>query len=287
MLTKLLLVAMLAVGSFANMYKLKEEDKERFRTAIGNTCEDNGAGDKKEQAVAALEPFFVCFHDIVDVVAVELEIKAAKSADTLNNVFKKYCDKAPELKGCVSSFFDAVYPCLPASSRDHLAADKEATGNFGDYLCNDNAKNLVSYITDGSRDCFNERDGYIGECVNKLREGIDVEEEQKHLSVKAFCNRLVSFSTCAAQNMELCTSPTHNKLMDEFNKYLSNSTPCRDWVNIKLYYYAAYITRPSSGPQLGSSTLLKRSLWGGAHAQAPKGLENTVVYVKYIMLVAL
>ncbi|XP_022123654.2 27 kDa hemolymph protein [Pieris rapae] len=226
MFMKLFIVACLTVAVFGR-HTFNEEDRNRFKNAFRRTCVRNGAEDKAPEAEAALDTFVDCIKAQIDPDTVKSEIEAARPNGAVDEVFKKYCDKKPAFKSCMTGLFNGVYPCLSADVRGHLDSDNNATDRFLDFICHNDGERIALFIAEDGVGCFNEKEDEIIACVGNLRKNIDAEEEVRHMSIDSFCNRLTAFTSCTVSSLENCSSPTPSNMAESLFKYVKNSTPCK------------------------------------------------------------
>ncbi|XP_038210359.1 27 kDa hemolymph protein-like [Zerene cesonia] len=226
MLFKVFLVAFMAVGVLGE-FKLNDDARQKIKDTIKNTCTENGAADKIDQVEESIKNFVDCFKGLFNFETLKNEIEAAKPNGALDEVFKKYCAKSPQLKTCIHTLTEGVTPCLPANIRDNLGAGKNVSDQLIDFVCYKDGDRIALFIAEGGPECFQEKSGSLRECATKAREGITGVESVKALSVDEQCAKFDALSSCIVKALEECSTPTPGNMAESLLRYIRKGTPCK------------------------------------------------------------
>ncbi|VVC89357.1 27 kDa hemolymph protein-like [Leptidea sinapis] len=226
MLFKALAVVLLAVGVLGE-YQITDDQRQMFKDYVKKACESNNAPDKVEQVETAARNFMDCVKGLFDAETVKKEIEEAKPNGALDEVFKKYCAKSPQLKTCISNMAEGISPCLDPSIREHIGAGKSATNQLIDFVCYKDGDRIALFIAEEGPECFKEKSGALRTCVNKLREEIKSVEEAKKLTLEQKCGKFDEMTQCVVKALEECSSPTPGNMAESLFKYVRNESPCK------------------------------------------------------------
>ncbi|CAG4977455.1 unnamed protein product [Colias eurytheme] len=226
MLFKVFLVAFLAVGVLGE-YKLSEDQRQKIKDAIKDTCTKNGAADKIDEAENSIKNFVDCVKTLFNFETLKNEIEAAKPNGALDEVFKKYCAKSPELKTCIHTLTEGVSPCLPVNIRDNINSGKNASDQLIDFVCYKDGDRIALFIAEGGPECFQEKSNSLRECANKAREGITDVDSVKALSLDEKCAKFDDLTSCVVKALEECSTPTPGNMAESLMRYIRKGTPCK------------------------------------------------------------
>ncbi|XP_049866455.1 27 kDa hemolymph protein-like [Pectinophora gossypiella] len=225
MIWKTILVAFLAVGAFAQ-YQVTDEQRQQFKSMVTQYCKKNGAEDKVEDVENAAKSFIECGKSLFDPETIKKEIEEAKPKGALDEVFKKYCAKSPQLKTCIHTLLTAVTPCLDATLREHVTSINNATDQLIDFVCYKDGDRIALFIAEGGPECFQEKANQIRECAGKVREGVPDVDAAKKLTIQEQCAKFDELSSCIVRALEGCAAPTSGNMAESLFKYVRNGTPC-------------------------------------------------------------
>ncbi|CAH2107067.1 unnamed protein product [Euphydryas editha] len=241
MIWKTVLLTFLAVGALAE-YEVTNEQREQIKTIIKQTCTRNGAEDQADAVETTIKNFVDCLKGLFSVDTIKKEIEDAKPNGALDEVFKKYCAKAPELKTCLHTFTGGVTPCLDASIREHVNTINNGTDQLIDFVCYKDGDRIALFIAEGGPECFQEKANGIRQCVEHAKEGISSPEDIKKMSMidqlQQHCNRFDQLSACVVKSLEECSTPTPGNMAESLFKYVRNSSLCK--VFTSTYFYNKY-----------------------------------------------
>ena len=228
MIWKTLFVAFLAVatGALAG-YEVTEDQRQQFKTVVTQYCKKNGAEDKVSDVEAAATSFVECGKSLFDADTIRKEIEEAKPNGALDEVFKKYCAKSPQLKTCIHTLVDKVAPCLESDLRENVGAINNATDQLLDFVCYKDGDRIALFIAEGGPECFQEKANQLRECANKFKEGLPDVESAKKLSQQEQCAKFDQLSTCVVKALEGCPNPTSGNIAESLFKFVRNGTPCK------------------------------------------------------------
>ncbi|XP_047521064.1 27 kDa hemolymph protein-like isoform X1 [Pieris napi] len=223
---KVFIFALLAVGVFAE-YQITEEQRNQVKQVIADTCKRNGAEGKVDEITTTVHTFIDCVKGLFNLETIKKEIEEAKPNGALDEVFKKYCAKSPELKTCISTLIDGVSPCLDSSIRENIGTGKNATSQLIDFVCHKDGDRIALFIAEEGPQCFQEKTSAIRGCAEKAKEGITGVEAVKKLTIDEQCAKFDSLTSCIVKALEECTSPTPGNMAESLFRYMKNGSPCK------------------------------------------------------------
>ncbi|CAK1552880.1 unnamed protein product [Leptosia nina] len=226
MFLKVFLVSCLAVGVLSDLI-VTDAQREQFKQVIKETCKRNGAEEKSDDIENSIKGFVDCIKGLINIETVKKEIEEAKPNGALDEVFKKYCAKSPELKTCINSLADGVTPCLETAIRENIDNGKKSVDQLVDFVCYKDGDRIALFIAEGGPECFQEKSGAIRECANKAKEGINSLESFKKLTRDEQCGKFDNLAACVVKALEECSTPTPGNMAESLFRYVKNGSPCK------------------------------------------------------------
>ncbi|XP_068630802.1 27 kDa hemolymph protein-like [Battus philenor] len=226
MFWKIVLIAFMATGVFAE-YQLNDAQRQQYRDMLKQQCKKSGAEDKVDDVEKVIKDFVDCLKGLFDVEVLKREIEEAKPNGALDEVFKKYCAKSPQLKTCIHSLTAGVAPCLDQTSRDNIGSANNATDQLIDFVCYKDGDRIALFIAEGGPECFQEKSGSIRQCAEKLKSSVSSIEAAQILSLTDQCGKYEELTTCVVKALEECSTPTPANMAESLFRYVRNGTPCK------------------------------------------------------------
>ncbi|KAJ0179737.1 hypothetical protein K1T71_004328 [Dendrolimus kikuchii] len=223
---KAIVIAFLAVGVLGDEYKVSDVHRDQMRALLRTQCKKNGAEDKVESVEQAGQVFVDCVKEIINVEILKDEIEAAKPTGSLDEVFKKYCDKSPKLKTCWHNLLDGVMPCLDATAQEQIGSAKNGTDQLIDFLCYKDGDRIAMFIAEKGPECFQQKANDLRECANKIKESVSTVEAAKNLNLAEKCAKFDELTTCVVNSLEKCDTPTPANMVESLLKYMRKGSPC-------------------------------------------------------------
>ncbi|CAH1644502.1 unnamed protein product [Spodoptera littoralis] len=206
MMLKAIVFATLAVG---------EDKRVQMREILREYCKKNNAEDKFEDVQNAGKVFIDCLKGLVNVETLQNEIEEAKPNGALDEVFKKYCAKTPQLKTCIQNLFDGMSPCLSNEAREKLPVAMNGTTQLIDFVC----------FKDGDR-IARDKANDIRECGAKIKESFPSIEAAKSLGLAGTCGKWDEVTSCVVNKLETCETPTPGNMAESLFNFVRRATPC-------------------------------------------------------------
>ncbi|CAG4941448.1 unnamed protein product [Parnassius apollo] len=226
MIWKIIFVAVLAVGVLGE-YQLSEQQRQQYRDMLKAQCKKNGAEDKVEEVQEVMKTFAQCVMGLFDVNTLKREIEEAKPNGALDEVFKKYCAKSPQLKSCIHSLTAGVAPCMDQTVREHIASADNATDQLIDFVCFKDGDRIALFIAEGGPECFQEKSTPIRACAEKVKSSVSSIEAAQILSLGDQCGKYDELTSCIVKALEECSTPTPANMAESLFRYVRNGTPCK------------------------------------------------------------
>uniref|UniRef100_A0AAU6PAU0 Venom peptide n=1 Tax=Comana monomorpha TaxID=1555636 RepID=A0AAU6PAU0_9NEOP len=227
MIWKTLFVAFFATVVLAE-YQIPEDRRQQIRSTITEHCKKNGAEDKVEQVENAGKNFVECIKGLIDPQTIQNEIAAARPKGELDVVFKKYCDKSSQFKGCFHSLVSGIEPCMEQRVRDHIGEANSAVDQLIDFVCFKDGDRIALFIAEGGPECFGQKSAAIRDCAENITKSVHSVEAAKALSINEQCGKFDELTTCIVSSLEQCSSPTPANMMDSLFRYIRKDSPCKD-----------------------------------------------------------
>ena len=223
---KTIIFAALTVAVLAEEIKFK--DRPEVREQIRNQCEKNGAGaDKADEIVTVIDTAATCASNVINLDTIKKEIEEAKPNGALDEVFKKYCAKGPQIKACISSFLDGISPCLDSTVRAEIGSIKNGTDQLLDFVCYKDGDRIALFIAEGGPQCFQEQATAIRQCADDIKNSVESIDAAKTLTIQERCNKFKELKTCIVGKLEACSTPTPANMIDSLLEYIRKNSPCK------------------------------------------------------------
>ncbi|KAF6209616.1 hypothetical protein GE061_015364 [Apolygus lucorum] len=195
-------------------------------------CLKNGNNETYEKVVEAKSEFSSCVKGLFDYEKMQKEIDKAKPTGDLDTVFRKYCRKSPELKGCVETFLNASEPCLDEEERAHKSVALNITDSMINFICFKEGDRIALFIAEGGPECLESNVDPIQSCLNETLsgyvEGKDLTEQVPELLLdEKQCGDLTKIQTCIVNHLEKCKEPTPANIVGSMFDFVKKNTPCK------------------------------------------------------------
>ncbi|XP_047020578.1 27 kDa hemolymph protein-like [Helicoverpa zea] len=228
MMLRTIVFAFLAVAVLAEEFNLPEDKAAQLRAMLVQQCKKNNAEDKVDQVENVGKSFVNCVKSLFDMETLKKEIEEAKPNGALDEVFKKYCAKTPELKSCIYNLLDGVSPCLDGNMRDQINSAKNGTDQFIDFICYKDGDRIALFIAEGGPQCFQSKANEIRTCAENIKEGFKSVDEVKSLTLAQKCAKFDELSSCVVNKLEGCETPTPANMAESLFRFVRKGSPCND-----------------------------------------------------------
>ncbi|XP_034824227.1 27 kDa hemolymph protein-like [Maniola hyperantus] len=225
MFWKAILITTLAIGALAE-YQITDEQKNQYKDMLKQYCKKNGAEDKVDEVQTSITNFADCMKAIIDADTLKKEIEEAKPKGALDEVFKKYCAKSPQLKTCIHTLMTGVTPCLDTTSRDNVGFANNATDQLIDFVCYKDGDRIALFIAEQGPECFQEKASNIRQCATSMKEGINSVDDAKKLTLNEQCAKFDELTACIVRSLEECSTPTPGNMAESLFRFVRRSSPC-------------------------------------------------------------
>ncbi|XP_075970850.1 27 kDa hemolymph protein-like [Anticarsia gemmatalis] len=226
MMFKAIIFAALAVAVLAE-YELPSDKRAQMRELLREQCKKSGAEDKVDEVQNVFKNFVDCLKNLIDVHTVQKEIEEAKPNGALDEVFKKYCAKSPQLKTCLHNLFDGVAPCIGSESLEHLNSAKNSSDQLIDFVCYKDGDRIALFIAEGGPECFQSKASDIKTCADNFKNSFTSLEDAKKLTVAERCAKLDQLKSCVVSKLETCETPTPANMFESLVNFVAANTPCK------------------------------------------------------------
>ncbi|KAJ8732942.1 hypothetical protein PYW07_015541 [Mythimna separata] len=226
MMLKTIVFAVMAVAVLADEYTISDDKRAQLREMLRAQCQKNNAEDKVEQVETAGKTFVDCVKGLIDVATLQREIEEAKPNGALDEVFKKYCAKTPELKTCIYNLLDGVSPCIDSNARDQMTSFKNGTNQFIDFICYKDGDRIALFIAEGGPQCFQSKANEIRECATNIKDSFSSIEAAKALTLDQKCAKFDELSACIVTKLEGCETPTPSNMAESLFRFVRKGSPC-------------------------------------------------------------
>ncbi|XP_014241796.1 27 kDa glycoprotein-like [Cimex lectularius] len=198
--------------------------------ALKEKCMKTGNNETYEKAVEANSEFQACVKSLVNVEVMMKEIKEAKPTGDLDSVFRKYCQKTPTLRECISNFTDAMAPCLDPNE----IAGKNIALNLSDslmkFICHNDGDRIALFIAEGGQECLESNVKYVQSCWNESFVGTDLNTTNPNsidlLLDEEKCSKMNQVQNCIVKHLEKCSEPTPANVINSMFEFVKKKSPC-------------------------------------------------------------
>lgn len=207
---------------------------EEAEKVLEQKCRENSGSDEayaaaKQASLDAQE----CAKGIVDFEEVQEEIEKKKKTGDLDLVFKKYCQKKPIMKDCITNLTRAFEPCLDDEEKATQATAINVTNSLLEFICHKDGDRIALFIAEGGPDCINASLPQIKTCVETIF-NVKIEGETPSLDtlpqlvLKAEeCDKFTLLQKCVVKDLETCKETTPANVVDALFDFVRKQTPCQ------------------------------------------------------------
>ena len=162
---------------------------------------------------------------------IKKELEEARKTGSMDEVFKKYCDKRPELLTYTHKVNSAVENCLADSEKPVLKTAINITESLLDFICEKDGDRLAMFIAEDGFKCLSAKQDSVQKCgadtitknvpanLNTIPKLTEVTKEQ--------CNEYQTVRKCIVTVLEECENKTPANIMDAFLKTIYKLSPCK------------------------------------------------------------
>lgn len=223
----------------ASAVPVLDEAKNLFK----QKCEKNGDEGSFEKATKAKDKVEECIKSFVNLTQLEAEMDRYKPTGDLDVVFRRYCNKTPKLKKCVSDFADAFEPCLEPSEKETKKILLNITESLLTFVCFKEGDRIALFISANGPECLESKRQEIENCINATfgkyippmdaingsSIGLDRIEHLLVLGNKE-CGDISTVQSCIVKELEKCSDPTPANIVDSIFNFILRATPCKTMV---------------------------------------------------------
>ncbi|KAK6637628.1 hypothetical protein RUM44_008050 [Polyplax serrata] len=177
-----------------------------------------------------------CIKGLVDINQLQEEMEKAKPTGDLDSVFKKYCKKTPEFKGCVSTFTDSLKPCLEEEEKQGMATVLNVTEQLAEFICYKEGDRIALFIAEGGPECLESSKDDVWKCVETVfkkhipnTEEVTINDIPLLLFKAEQCKDFHNLQTCVVKQLEKCKEPTPANIIDSLFNFVKKATPCASY----------------------------------------------------------
>ncbi|XP_023940490.2 27 kDa glycoprotein [Bicyclus anynana] len=244
------------------------EMKNKTVEVFKKKCEENAGAGAYQKAEKAFLEFSTCLKSLVDYEKLSQEIEDAKPNGKVDEVFKEYCHKTPQFKGCFNNITETVKPCFSAEEQKHLKTVHNITEQLAEFVCFKEGDRIALFISENGPQCIQEKQAEIEKCLNSTID-TKMQFDAKNMSLDNLptikfdeeqCNKLGELQICIVSALETCSAPTSANIVESLFKFARKATPCKDIPDVDEI-------RAKNAPSAANSPLV-RSFAMGAVALA-------------------
>ncbi|XP_073951681.1 27 kDa glycoprotein-like isoform X2 [Choristoneura fumiferana] len=214
-----------------------EEVQNKSAALFKDKCMRNGGANAFGNAEKAFLGLKSCVEGLVNRTELAKEIEEAKPVGKIDEVFKKYCNKKPQFKGCFKDTLDAVKPCFTADEQKNLNIINNVTEQLAEFVCFKDGDRIALFIAEGGPECMQDHQEAIQSCVNSTM-GAGVAFDPNNMTADNLpdinfgekeCNQFSALQSCVVGKLESCAQPTTANIVEALFKYIRKGTPCKNF----------------------------------------------------------
>ncbi|XP_016993552.1 27 kDa hemolymph protein [Drosophila takahashii] len=221
-----------------------------------------------------------CISGVANLTALQEEMELARPNGDLDNVFHKYCLKAPEAEACVKEFNAKAQHCLTAEEKRHQETVQRIGAALLGFACSRGGDQIALFIAEQGPECLEANKEAISNCLNQSfhqyipKDGQvpDLMSSPELLFSPTHCVDLQRFESCVIHHLEQCTEITPANIVQSVFRFVKNETDCQAWMNARANEKpilmaaannssnntASGLTYSLAAPLLGATLLLMR-----------------------------
>lgn len=121
---------------------------------IGEDCKKNGGPDAFETFKQIPKHFEDCISPIVNVTILGQDIQLAAAKEVkIDTIFKKYCNKIPDVKKCVQNATNSIGLCLEPKEKETPKIIQNIFDSLLDFVCHNEGEHIQSKYALRKRIC--------------------------------------------------------------------------------------------------------------------------------------
>lgn len=203
-------------------------------------CDKNGGPNAYDNAQTATKNWIECLNSFVNRSKLEAEMEKYKPTGDLDIVFKKYCQKTPVLKKCISDLTDAIEPCLEPEERKNKKIVQNITDSLLNFVCYKEGDRIALFISADGPQCLESKQQEAQQCVSTIFGSYMPAGELNNESFQGLdnlpplvlgtkeCKDITNLQNCVVKELEKCSDPTPANIVDSIFKYILKVTPCQN-----------------------------------------------------------
>ncbi|KAF5287540.1 hypothetical protein FQR65_LT12211 [Abscondita terminalis] len=217
-----------SIPGIANLPSL--DDVADLEKALKEKCTTNGGENSYKTLKDALAEVQAYLTKSFEVGAIKTEIEEARKTGSMDEVFKKYCDKRPEYRQRSGKLVDAVEVCLSDVEKPIFKLAINVTESIVNFICEKDGDRLGMFIAEDGFVCLSQKAEAIQKCgTDTVGPKIPTNFNQiPTLAItKAECDDYKTVQKCIVKAMEGCENTTPANIMDAFLNYVYKFSTCK------------------------------------------------------------
>lgn len=213
--------------------------KNKSTVIFKEKCEKNGGPEAFTNAENSFKGFTGCLESLVNTTVLQREIEDAKPTGQVDEVFKKYCAKTPQFKGCFRDMTEAAKPCFTPDERNNLKTVYNVSEQLAEFICFKEGDRIALFIAEGGPECIQEKGEEIQSCLNSTV-GSNYNITPNNFSVDSIpeisfgekeCKQMQNLQKCVVSSLETCSQPTSANIVESLFNFIRKATPCKKYDN--------------------------------------------------------
>ncbi|KAK4875013.1 hypothetical protein RN001_011435 [Aquatica leii] len=207
------------------------DDIANVETAVKDKCNKNGG----EQAFQTLKSASADMQTYItknfEFSSIKNEVEEARKTGSMDEVFKKYCDKRPEYRTHGHKVLDAFEACLTDDEKPVFKLAINITENIVNFICEKDGDRLGMFIAEDGFVCLSQKAEALQKCgADTVGSKIPTTFNTiPTLSItKEQCDDYKTIQKCVVKAMEGCENTTPANIVDAFMNYIYKFSTCKN-----------------------------------------------------------
>ncbi|XP_065571605.1 27 kDa glycoprotein-like isoform X1 [Artemia franciscana] len=190
-----------------------------------------GGQEAVDRVTTEMDSFKKCFKENFDVDVIEQELEDAEEEKNLDLVFKKYCNRIPNLHLCLDPVIKSFRQYLNEKENttvDHLLSALNASLDF---ICYHDGDRIALFMSEDGLQCLVDNHELLLNCSSIFNDSAPLTPDVDSFDLLQFdaesCRKYHGFRQCFGDSLLTCVDPTPGNMADSLMLAALNSTPCQ------------------------------------------------------------
>ncbi|CAG9760518.1 unnamed protein product [Ceutorhynchus assimilis] len=216
-------------------------ETEKAEKVLREKCKKQNAEDAVDLLKEQQEALKQCVTLYVNGSDIQNELEEAKKTGSMDEVFKKYCGKWPDVYGCADNATATIRRCMTSQEDKAFNKTLAIVEELQEFMCFKDGDRLAMFVAEGGVECIQEQQEGIKECFNAtVGSRMPQEDDFSLATLPTFlyterdCADFDKIRTCVNEVLEKCHDTTPANIVDASLKFIKKQMACGTGEGIAL-----------------------------------------------------